>query len=166
MEALSLKNIRAHMAQECASQTALPCTIGPDSNITAGASLACLMLGWEVQLPLDRLKAKGTASPATGQSLRKQTPASNAALFRPETQGQGHRYKWVTGSVPGHIGAKRWHHTGVFWHASESCLHFSKHTQHLTCSLLNLLLASSQATPRAQLSVPPRARPAYLGDFV
>ncbi|KAJ8347520.1 hypothetical protein SKAU_G00261090 [Synaphobranchus kaupii] len=66
----SLKNgIPAHMAQGCAFQTALNQTLmyyRASQHITTGASPALLMLGREMQLPLDRLRAQGMTTPAVG----------------------------------------------------------------------------------------------------
>lgn len=66
----SLKNgIRAHLAQGCAFQTALNQTLmhyRASQHTTTGASPAFLMLGREMELPLDRLKAQGVAASARG----------------------------------------------------------------------------------------------------
>ena len=75
----SLKNgIRAHLAQGCTFQTALNQTLMHDrasQHITTGASPALLMLDREMELPLDRLKAQGTAASATA-SIQARVKAS------------------------------------------------------------------------------------------
>lgn len=64
----SLKNgIRAHLTQGCAFQTALNQTLmhyRASQHTTTGTSPASLMLGREMELPLDRLKVQGMVAPA------------------------------------------------------------------------------------------------------
>lgn len=77
----SLKNgVRAHLAQGCTFQTALNQTLmhyRASQHATTGASPALLMLGREMELPLDRLKAQGMAVPTAGSSQAQTKAAVN-----------------------------------------------------------------------------------------
>ncbi|KAG1938978.1 retrotransposable element [Pimephales promelas] len=77
----SLKNgVRAHLAQGCTFRTALNQTLmhyRASQHTTTGASPALLMLGREMELPLDRLKAHGMAAPTAGSSQAQTKAAVN-----------------------------------------------------------------------------------------
>ena len=110
----SLKNgIRAHMAQGCAFQTALNQTLmhyRASQHSTTGASPALLMLGREMQLPLDRLRAQSTTTPTKGSPQAQ----AKASVTRHQHQmqqyfNQKHRVKGAALWVGDWVRARRPH---------------------------------------------------------
>ncbi|KAJ8375049.1 hypothetical protein SKAU_G00056290 [Synaphobranchus kaupii] len=101
----SLKNgIRAHLFQGCTFQAALNQTLlhyRATQHATTQASPASLMLGREMDLPLDRLRSRDAVAPAAG-SVRDAAQAAVAKhqgemkrRFDKKQGGQGHHHPGV-----------------------------------------------------------------------